>query len=102
MSRRQAAHRKRNQNKYSVLLIMMVVIMIILAVGIKSMELRQKVSDYSAIEAQLETQIAAEEARQSDLEEYEKYTHTKKYIEDVAKAKLGLVYDGEIIFKEEN
>ena len=32
----------------------------------------------------------------------EKYTKTRKYVEEVAKDKLGLVYDGEIIFKPEN
>ena len=29
-------------------------------------------------------------------------TKTRKYVEEVAKDKLGLVYDGEIIFKPEN
>ena len=37
----------------------------------------------------------------SELEEYEKYTQTQKYVEDVAKEKLGLVYEDEIVFKEE-
>ena len=34
--------------------------------------------------------------------EYETYTQTKKYIEEVARDKLGLVYEGEILFKDEN
>ena len=33
---------------------------------------------------------------------YTKYTKTKKYAEEVAKDKLGLVYEGEIIFKEKD
>lgn len=102
MGQKQAAHRSRkNQNKFSILLILMVVILISIAVGVKSIELKKKVNDYAAIEAQLESEIEAEIARTEDLEEYEKYTHTKKYIEDVAKDRLGLVYEGEIIFKEE-
>ena len=39
-------------------------------------------------------------ARQKEIEEYEAYTKTQEYIEDVAKSKLGLVYKDEIIFKE--
>ena len=40
--------------------------------------------------------------RSLEIEEYEKYTQTKKYIEEVARDKLGLVYEGEILFKDEN
>ena len=51
---------------------------------------------------ELQEQIKEEEKRAEDIAEYEKYTQTKKYIEDVAKDKLGLVYEGEIVFKDEN
>ena len=34
------------------------------------------------------------------IEEYGKYTKTKKFVEDMAKEKLGLVKDDEIVFKE--
>ena len=43
----------------------------------------------------------SEEARSAEIEEYGKYTQTKKFVEEVAKEKLGLVYEGEIIFKDE-
>ena len=39
--------------------------------------------------------------RAEDIEEYGKYTKTTKFVEEVAKDKLGLVYEGEIIFKPE-
>ena len=78
----------------------MVVSLIAIAVGVKSLELRNKAHEYEVIEMQLEAEIEAEQARTTELEEYEKYTHTKKYIEDVAKDRLGLVYEGEIVFKE--
>lgn len=101
MARQQAAHRRRADNKMSMLLITAVVIMIAIAVAVKCGELNRKVAEYDAVEHQLETQIAEQEARAEELVEYEKYTQTMKYIEDVAKSKLGLVYEGEIIFKEE-
>ena len=47
-------------------------------------------------------QIVAEEERAKEIEEFEKYTQTKKYVEEVARDKLGLVYEGEILFKDEN
>lgn len=100
MARHQAAHRKKTQNRFAVGLITMVVVMITIGVAVKTVELSKKVDEYSAQEAQLEMQIQAEMDRSEDLAEYEKYTHTMKYIEDVAKDRLGLVYEDEIIFKE--
>ena len=52
--------------------------------------------------ASLSAQIDAETARAEEIEEYRKYTQTKAYVEEVAKDKLGLVYEGEILFQEDN
>ena len=41
------------------------------------------------------------EKEQEDLEEEKVYIQTKKYVEEVARNKLGLVYPGEIIFQPE-
>ena len=73
-----------------------------IVVAVKSHELQEKKDYYVQREQQLQEQIAAEEERAEEIAEYEKYTQTKKYIEDVAKDKLGLVYEGEIVFKDEN
>lgn len=57
---------------------------------------------YQAKEEALQEEIAKEEARAAEIEEFEAYTQTKKYVEEVAKDKLGLVYEDEIIFKASN
>ncbi len=99
--RRTVAHRKRNQNRLSMFLVSVVVVMIIVVVSISSIRLREKNTQQQKIIDQLSEQIAQEEKRSEEIEEYRKYTQTKKFAEDVAKEKLGLVYEGEIIFKEE-
>lgn len=99
---RKAAYRKRRQNKMGMLLVITVVLMMLVVVTIKSVELREKRAAYMAKEEALMQEIEAEQARTEEIEEYEKYTQTKKYVEELAKEKLGLVYDGEIIFKDEN
>lgn len=99
---RKAAYRKRRQNKMGMLLVITVVLMMLVVVTIKSVELREKRATYMAREEALMQEIEAEQARTEEIEEYEKYTQTKKYVEELAKEKLGLVYDGEIIFKDEN
>ncbi len=62
-------------------------------------DLKDKRDSYKQKEESLKKQIEAEIERSSELEEYEKYVQTRKYIEEVAKEKLGLVYDDEIILK---
>ena len=49
----------------------------------------------------LEEKLASEKSREQNLAEFETFTHTKKYAEQVAKEKLGYVYKGEIIFQRD-
>ena len=105
MTRRRIAYRKRRQmrqNRFGMFLTGVVVLMMVVVVSIRSKELQEKCAVYEAREAALEQQIEEENARKDEIEEYRKYTQTKKYAEEVAKDKLGLVYEGEIIFKEED
>ena len=60
----------------------------------------QKDQEYAKKQDQLEAQLEAETVRQQELEAYRNYTQSQQYIEDIAKSKLGLAYEDEIIFKE--
>ncbi|MCQ2081416.1 MAG: septum formation initiator family protein [Lachnospiraceae bacterium] len=93
---------KKKQNRTAMFLIGFVVLMLVVVVFIKSTELNQRYSDYIAKEEQLDKEIAAEEERAIQIAEYETYTKTKAYVEEVARNKLGLVYEGEILFRDEN
>lgn len=97
-----AAYRKKRQNKFGMFLVTTVVAMMLIVVAIKSIELKQKLEAYQAKEQMLMEQIAEEKKRSDEIAAYEKYTQTKKYKEEVAKDKLGLVHEGEIIFREED
>lgn len=101
MARRKIAYRKRRQNRFSMFLVSIVVVMILVAVWVRSMELQRKLDTYTVKQEQLEEKIADEEQRQQEIQEFRKYTQTKKYAEEVAKEKLGLVYEDEIIFRQE-
>lgn len=100
--KRKVAYRKRQQNKFSMFLVGLVVLMIMVVVAVDSVELQRKIDEQTAKETELLLQKDAEHARTEEIEEYRKYTQTKRYVEEVAKDKLGLVYEGEILFKEEN
>lgn len=79
-----------------------VVLMLIVFVSVASLELRAQNMKKQERIAQLEKEIEAEIERAEEIEEYAKYVQTKKYAEEVAKEKLGLVYEDEIIFKAED
>lgn len=101
MAKRRVAFRKKRQNRLSMIMVTTVVLMLLLVVTVKNMELREKQRIYAERETALLEQIEAEEERTEEIEEFRKYTQTKKYVEEVAKDKLGLVNQGEIIFKQE-
>jgi len=60
----------------------------------RSVQAKQKIES-------LDAQIAEEKERTDEIKNLEAYVHTKRYIEDVAREKLGLVYEDEIILKQE-
>lgn len=102
MATRARYKRRRSQNKAGVIWASFVVLILVTVVSIKSVGLMKKAKDYEAKEATLQQQIEQEMARSEEIAEFERYTQTRKYIEDTAREKLGLVYPGEIIFKNED
>ncbi len=101
MIKRKVVFRKKRQNRLGMFLVTIVVLMLLVVVSINSVGLRRKQKAYQEKEQALQEQIDAEEERSEQIEEYRKYTQTKKYVEEVAKEKLGLVNKDEIIYKPE-
>lgn len=100
--KRKVAYRKNNQNRLSMVMIIIVVLILTVAVAIRCGELSQRLDELNAQKQELQEDKDAEAARAEEIEEFRKYTQTTGYVEEVAKEKLGLVYDGEIVFKEED
>ncbi|MGL5259934.1 MAG: septum formation initiator family protein [Lachnospiraceae bacterium] len=101
MAKRRRAIRKKGSNRFSMTLVVIVICMLLLVVFIKSIELRETLQGTEERKALIKEQIVFEEERAIEIEEFRKYTNTKKYIEEIAKEKLGLVYEDEILFKTE-
>ena len=89
-------------NRMALVGVTMVVLSLAVAVHIKGIDLKEKDKSYSIREENLEAQVAKEEERAKQLEEYRVYVQTKQYIEKVAKEKLGLVNRNEILLKPSN
>ena len=81
------------------ILIIVVVCVIITALAVKCRSLTERNDAYARQIESLEQKITEEVGRGESIETFRKYTHTKAYIEKVAREKLGLVYPDEVIFQ---
>lgn len=86
-------------HKRSILCISSVIILLVVVVSVSGVTLQAKNKAYIAQEQELQRQIDEEKARAQEIEELEQYVGTDEYVEQTAKDKLGLVHEGEIIFK---
>lgn len=79
-------------------------IVMVLLVGLlmQSQKLEVQNANYEQQKEKLEQQIRDEELRASEIGKLKEYVQSDKYIEDVARDKLGLVYEDEILFQAEN
>lgn len=97
--RRKRPRRRVSQYKRSMLAVSAVLVLLVIVISVSGMTLRAKEKEYQAQEAELEQQIEDEKARASEIDDLEAYVGTDEYVEEVAKDKLGLVYEDEIILK---
>lgn len=63
--------------------------------------MRKKNTEYEAKLVQLQEQVEEQQDRAEQLEEYKKYIQTKKFAEEIAKDKFGMLYPDEVVFKPE-
>lgn len=83
-------------------MIIFVVVFLLFSVGYRTIELKKQSNALMEKEATLERRILEEEKKAEELAALEKYMKTKKFIEETAKEKLGLVYPNEILIEPSN
>jgi cell division protein FtsB len=98
---RRVAFRKRRQNRLGMMLVTFVVLVLMGVILFKGRELKLKQAEYQQKEETLQAQIEEEHERTCKLTDYEKYTKTDKFVEEIAKEKLGLLYENEILFRSD-
>ena len=82
------------KHKRSIVAITAVIILLCGMVIVHGMALKKSNDAYKVQEEELQTQIDAEE-----INKLKKYVGTDEYIEEVAREKLGLVKENEILFR---
>lgn len=93
--------RRRKSGASGYILIAVIVFLITAVVMIQIHDVKTRLKVYEEQDQALDEQIAAELERAEELNELEKYVQTKAYAEEQAHEKLGLVNEGEIIFRLE-
>lgn len=96
------SYSKRKNNRTGVGIIAFVVLILFAIVSYRRIGLEERGDEDHLKIARLNTQIQEQEERTVDINKQKAYVQTKKYIEEIAREKLGLVYEDEIIFQGED
>lgn len=94
-----AGKRKKSGNNAGTLSIIFIVLVFVVVMSIQIYKLKEKDKLLAEREQNLMQQLTEEMLREEELKELDLYTRSMEYIKDMAN-KLGLVYENEIIFKE--
>ena len=93
---RRSVKKRRSKHKGSMKIITLIVLVLCGVFGVFTWQNTQKSEQYALVQENLQQQIDDEEENQKAIEEQAEY----QKIEDLAREKLGLVHEDEIIFKK--
>ena len=93
--------RRRYKKRTGIGIIAFVVLILCAIVSFRRISLGQERNAAEITINRLEARKQEELERKEEIAQYKAYTKTRKYIEDMARDKLGLVYEDEIIFEAE-
>lgn len=91
--------RKRTGNKAKFLVGGSLFLIVCTVAAYNNYQMKHEQSRYESRMKELEDKMKEEEKRTKEIEEYRDYVTTDEYVEEVARDKLGLVYDDEVLLK---
>ncbi|MEQ2783372.1 septum formation initiator family protein [Blautia hansenii] len=78
-----------------------VVAILFIAMMTQSISVEKQLSQYQQKLEELDNKMTEETERTKEIDDMKEYMETDEYAEEVARDKLGLVKDNEIVFKEQ-
>lgn len=102
MASRYIKPKRKKLSPYTVLGIIILCLVLCGTVTYKKIVLKKQSVAYAAQIEQLEKEEQEQEERKEELKSFEEYVKTDEYIEEIARDKLGLVNEGEIVFEPED
>ncbi len=101
MKRKEKLQGQKPSNKIVGVAVVLIVASLVFIINAHGRELKEQNDLDGAKIEQLQKEIELEKERSVRLEEQEKYMHTKQFVEEIAREKLGLIYPDEKVFKNE-
>lgn len=101
MKRKEKFQGQKPSNKIVGVAVVLIVVSLVFIIDTHGRELKEQNDLDSAKIEQLQEEIELEKERSVRLDEQEKYMHTKQFVEEIAREKLGLIYPDEKVFKNE-
>lgn len=92
---------RRKKSKTGIGIIAFVVLILFAIVSYSRIDLEERYNEADIQINRLQAKIDEQEERQSEINNLKAYVQTKSYIEELAREKLGLVYEDELIFKRD-
>ncbi len=84
----------------TMLMILLVVCILFLALFVGGFRLEKKIDSALAVQKELNEKIENERTRTEEIADLEEYMNTDEYIREIAREKLGLVDEGDLIFRK--
>ena len=88
-------------NRRGMVVIAGVVAVLLVVFMVQSRQISVKNASYESQKEELTQKLQDEELRSGEIDKLKDYVNSTEFIEKMAREKLGLVYDDEIIFKAE-
>lgn len=92
---------RKEKRKNGLKIIAAAVLVLFVVITCSSIELQAKKSALEKQKSELEAELQTEQERSEELEDQRAYMQTVRYIEEVARKVLGLVYPDETILRPE-
>lgn len=99
--RKRKKKRKNLQRRSAMISITFVVGVLFVAMMASSASLERQLENYEGKNKTLDNQIEEENERTSEIQDLEEYTKTDEFVEEIARGRMGLVKENEIVFREE-
>ncbi|MCI5649282.1 MAG: septum formation initiator family protein [Fusicatenibacter sp.] len=99
-SQRHRARENQKQNRYAMASIILVACILLAVLFVKGYSLQKRIDENSARQAALQEEIEKENSRTEEISALKEYMQSDEYIEKMAREKLGMVKENEILFKE--
>lgn len=101
MAKKSAKSRKRQSNRSGIAIIACVVLVLCIVLMYNSSKLKEKLAADRMVVQELQSEIDEQKEMKAALEEKSEYINSDDYYKELAREKLGLAGENDIIFKKD-